>query len=90
MPCRSRGLHRGVPGAAETAPDGQLKVVVEERPDIIPAPTVTHELEREYRAVVEEILQLRGDDGRIKSFVRSITEPGALRRHGWLFAGSEF
>ena len=36
------------------------------------------ELEREYRAVVEEILEVRGDDGRISSFVRSITEPGAL------------
>ena len=36
------------------------------------------ELEREYRAIVEEILELRGDDGRIAAFVRSITEPGAL------------
>ena len=38
----------------------------------------TRELEREYRAVVEEILELRGDDGRVAAFVRSITEPGAL------------
>ena len=38
----------------------------------------TRNLEREYRAVVEEILELRGDDGRIAAFVRSITEPGAL------------
>src|SRR5205085_10546393 len=30
------------------------------------------------RAVVEEILELRGDDGRISSFVRSITEVGTL------------
>src|SRR5205085_8635543 len=29
-------------------------------------------------AVVEEILELRGDDGRISAFVRSITETGAL------------
>ena len=36
------------------------------------------ELETEYRAVVEEILELRGDDGRIAAFVRSISEPGAL------------
>ena len=28
--------------------------------------------------MVEEILELRGDDGRISAFVRSITEPGAL------------
>jgi ATP-dependent Lon protease len=73
-----KGLRRGVPGAAETASDGQLKVVVEERPDIVPPPVATHDLDREYRAVVEEILELRGDDGRIKSFVRGITQPGAL------------
>src|SRR5262245_29784964 len=72
------GLHRGVPGAAQTDSDGRLRVHVEERPDIDPPPTVTRELEREYRAVVEEILQLRGDDGRLSSFVRSITKTGAL------------
>ena len=38
----------------------------------------TRELEREYRAVVEEILELRGDDGRVSAFLRSISEPGAL------------
>src|SRR6476619_5277328 len=32
----------------------------------------------EYRAVVDEILEHRGDDGRIQAFLRSITEPGAL------------
>src|SRR5215469_5479637 len=72
------GLHRGIPGAAQTDSDGRLKVNVEERPDIVPPPTLTHELEREYRAVVEEILELRGDDGRIKGVVRSSTNPGAL------------
>jgi ATP-dependent Lon protease len=35
-------------------------------------------MEREYRAVIEEILELRGDDGRVSAFVRSISEPGAL------------
>jgi ATP-dependent Lon protease len=44
----------------------------------VPAPTLTRELEREYRAVVDEILELRGDDGRIKAFVRSITDAAAL------------
>ncbi len=33
---------------------------------------------REYRAVVEEILELRGADERIAAFLRSIEEPGAL------------
>jgi ATP-dependent Lon protease len=72
------GLHRGVAGAAETDPAGLLLVEVDERPDEALPPVQTRELEREYRAVVEEILELRGDDGRIASFVRSITEPGAL------------
>jgi ATP-dependent Lon protease len=72
------GLHRGVAGAAHTLPDGRLYVEVEEHPDDVPVDGRTRNLEREYRAVVEEILELRGDDGRISAFLRSITEPGAL------------
>src|SRR5579862_3457608 len=73
------GLHRGIAGAASTMPDGSLYVEVEERPDPTGVPNrETRELEREYRAVVEEILELRGDDGRIQAFLRSITEPGVL------------
>ena len=71
-------LHRGVAGAAQSDPQGRLWVDVEERPDETPPPSKTRELESEYRAVVEEILELRGDDGRVSAFVRSITEPGAL------------
>jgi ATP-dependent Lon protease len=71
-------LHRGVPGAAQAAPDGSLRVEVDERPDLDPPPALTRELEREYRAVVDEILEIRGDDGRISAFVRSITHPGSL------------
>jgi ATP-dependent Lon protease len=75
-----QGLHRGIAGAAHTMPDGRLYVEVEERPDLT-GHTLdgrTRNLEREYRAVIEEILELRGDDGRVSAFVRSITEPGAL------------
>ena len=72
------GLHRGVAGAARANPAGHLVVEVEERPDVTPPPIRTAELEREYRAVVLEILELRGDDGRVAAFLRSITEPGAL------------
>src|SRR5205823_3472386 len=72
------GLHRGVAGAAHTDPAGELRVEVEERPDDEPVDGRTRELEREYRAVVEEVLELRGDDGRVSAFVRSITEPGVL------------
>jgi len=71
------GLHRGIAGAAEADGAG-LRVEVEERPDVTPPPSRTLEIEREYRAVVEEILELRGADDRIRAFVRSITDPGAL------------
>ena len=77
-----QGLHRGVAGAAHTNPDGRLYVEVEERPDPVPVDGKTRNLEREYRATVEEILEVRGDDGRIASFLRSITEPGALADTG--------
>ncbi len=74
------GLHRGIAGAAVTEPNGRLYVDVEERPDPVgqvPSREL-RELEREYRAVVEEILELLGADSRIQSFLRGITEPGAL------------
>jgi ATP-dependent Lon protease len=72
------GLHRAVIGAAESDPSGRLRADAEEHPDDTRVDGRTRKLEQEYRAVVEEILELRGDDGRIASFVRSITEPGAL------------
>jgi ATP-dependent Lon protease len=72
------GLHRATLGVASTDQDGVLRVDYEPRPDQVPAPAVTRELEREYRAVVDEILELRGDDGRISAFVRAITDAGTL------------
>ena len=72
------GLHRGIAGAAHTDAQGNLRVEVDERPDVAPPGVRTRDLEREYRAVVEEILELRGDDGRVSSFVRSIAEAGTL------------
>jgi ATP-dependent Lon protease len=72
------GEHRALIGAAQTGPTGELRVEVDERPDEVPVDGRTRELEREYRATVEEILELRGDDGRIAAFLRAIAEPGAL------------
>ena len=72
------GLHRATLGSAASDQDSVLRVDHEARPDVKPATSQTRELEREYRAVVDEILELRGDDGRIRAFVRSITDPGAL------------
>jgi ATP-dependent Lon protease len=72
------GEARGVAGAAHADAAGRLRVEVAEHPDDVPVDGRTRTLEREYRAVVEEILELRGDDGRVAAFLRSITEPGAL------------
>jgi ATP-dependent Lon protease len=72
------GLHRGVAGAASTGPDGRLRVEVTEHVDEEPPRVQTAELEREYRAVVEEILELRDADARIREFVRAISGAGAL------------
>jgi ATP-dependent Lon protease len=72
------GLHRGIAGAAHTGAAGDLRVEVTAHPDEQPVDGRTRDLEREYRVVVEELLDLRGDDGRVAAFLRSISEPGTL------------
>ena len=72
------GRHRGIIGAARTDGEGRLRVEVDEREDDNPPPVTTRELEREYRAVVEEILEIREADERISAFLRSITDAGTL------------
>ena len=76
------GLHRGRAGTA--SPGAQRRADDRGRTARRRRPRPTsgiRELERNYRAVVEEILELRGDDGRVAAFLRSISEPGAARRH---------
>jgi ATP-dependent Lon protease len=75
------GLHRGLAGAAVPGEEGEgegLRIDVQEVHDGHPEDEHTQELSREYRAVVEEILELRGADDRIAAFLRSVEEPGAL------------
>src|SRR3954451_19863569 len=72
------GIARGVAGAAHSTPFGSLRVEVEEKPEDVPGDGRTRALEGECRPVVEEILELPGDDGRVAAFLRSISEPGAL------------
>src|SRR3954462_546077 len=72
------GEMRGIAGAAQSDHAGRLRVEVEEAPDDVPVDGRTRDLEREYRAVVEEILELRGADERVGAFLRAIAEPGAL------------
>src|SRR3954470_1721950 len=83
LPGGARGAHfegvaRGIAGAAHTDAAGRLRVEVAEHPDDVPVDGRTRELEREYRATVEEILEERGDDGRVANWLRAIKEPGAL------------
>jgi ATP-dependent Lon protease len=73
-----QGLHRGIPGAARTDAAGVLRVDVTPQIDAEPRDERVRVLQREYRAVIEEILELRGADARIAAFLRSISEPGAL------------
>src|ERR671931_621769 len=72
------GVARGVAGAAESDQFGRLRVEVTEYVDDVPVDGRTRELEREYRAVVEEILELRGVDDRVGAWLRAIREPGPL------------
>ncbi|MEA2150256.1 MAG: ATP-dependent Lon protease, partial [Solirubrobacteraceae bacterium] len=72
-------LMRGViTGAAESDALGNLRAEVTEHPETKPVDGRTRELEREYRAVVEEILEERGADQRVAAFLRSVAEPGPL------------
>ncbi len=72
------GVARGVAGAAHTDHLGRLRVEVTESTDDVPVDGRTRDLEREYRAVVEEILELRGVDDRVGAWLRAIGEPGPL------------
>jgi ATP-dependent Lon protease len=73
-----QGLYRGSAGAARTDASGDLRVEVTPHIDREPIGDAIRELEREYRAVVEEILELRGADERIQAFLRSIEGAGPL------------
>src|SRR4029079_4521124 len=54
-----------------------LRIEVTEHPDPAEATERAHELAHEHRAVVEELLQGRGNPG-VAAFLRSIDGPGAL------------
>ncbi|MDX6583323.1 MAG: ATP-dependent Lon protease [Solirubrobacterales bacterium] len=72
------GVRRGRAGTASPAANGELTIDVEPLPDAVPTEGRIRDLQRDYRAIVEEILELRGDDGRVAAFLRSISEPGPL------------
>ena len=78
------GVHRGKAGTGSADDAGHLRVDVTPQKDSTERDGRIRELESTYRAVVDEILELREDDGRVAAFLRGIDEPGALAdTAGW-------
>jgi ATP-dependent Lon protease len=73
-----RALHRAELGQGQgEGIGGALRIAVTEHPDPEEVSEHAHELAREYRIVIEEILEARGAGG-IIAFLRTIDHPGAL------------
>ena len=73
-----RALHRAELGRARAkGPAAHSASSVTEHPDSAEVSEHAHELAREYRIVIEEILEERGASG-IVAFLRTIEDPGAL------------
>jgi ATP-dependent Lon protease len=73
-----RALHRAELGQGQgEGTGGAFRIAVTEHPDSDEVSEHAHELAREYRIVIEEILEARGASG-IVAFLRTIEHPGAL------------
>jgi ATP-dependent Lon protease len=70
-------LHRAELGPAVPGEAG-LRLEVAELPDPEDPGAEARELAREYRALVEEIAELRGDRGQVAHFLSTIAHPGRL------------
>ncbi|MGD9695961.1 MAG: endopeptidase La [Thermoleophilia bacterium] len=82
LPDGTRGVaveaqHRAELGPAASGGAG-LRIAARELPDPVDSGPQAAALAREYRAVVEEVAELRGDRGRVAHFLASITHPGRL------------
>src|ERR671933_1986159 len=72
-----RGLHRGQVNTAAVERDGALFVNARPAPDPAEYPGRVRELAREYRALIENILELRGARELVR-MIRAIENPGQL------------
>jgi ATP-dependent Lon protease len=72
-----RGLHRAVIGAGAPGPGNALWVQVTRSPDPEVASERARSLAREYRALIESILEARNAQG-VAEFLRGVTGPGQL------------
>jgi ATP-dependent Lon protease len=82
LPDGTRGVAVEAVHRAELGPavggDAGLRVSVREHPDPDDPGPEAQRLAREYRAVVEEVADLRGDRARVAHFMSSIVHPGRL------------
>ncbi|MGI8426411.1 MAG: endopeptidase La [Actinomycetota bacterium] len=72
-----RGLHRAVIGKGVPGGGGATWVEAQAAPDPAVAKVKTEELAREYRAVIENIFEARGDRNASR-FLRGISNPGQI------------
>jgi ATP-dependent Lon protease len=72
-----RGLHRAIVGTGVAGEGDAVWVQAEPVPDPVVVSGRAEELGKEYRAVVENILEMRGERG-VTRFLRGIVNPGHL------------
>src|SRR6266498_1471181 len=72
-----RGPHRAVIGFGVAGTGEAVWVQIDPQPDPETAPEHAHELARQYRATLENIVEARGVP-QVAEFLRGIDEPGAL------------
>jgi ATP-dependent Lon protease len=72
-----RGMHRATVGSGVAGAGDAVWVRYEDRHDPLQVSERAHDLGRQYRATVENILDARGAS-QIAEFLRGIDEPGAL------------
>ncbi|MEX2553714.1 MAG: endopeptidase La, partial [Actinomycetota bacterium] len=72
-----RGLHRAVVGTGVSGEGKAVWVQAEPQADPATYDSKVHELAKEYRAIVENILELRGERG-VARFLRAIDNPGHM------------
>jgi ATP-dependent Lon protease len=71
------GLYRGRPGGGQTGPGGALLVEVDPVADPEPGSAAVQELAREYRALLESLVEAHGVQGALQ-VVRAARTPGHL------------
>jgi ATP-dependent Lon protease len=71
-------LHRAELGPAAIGAEAGLRVSAVELPDPVDPGPEAAALAREYRAVVEEVAELRGERARVAHFLAGISHPGRL------------